>query len=419
MEAGETEHENESDTNLALVLFLSVWLVQRRWLPLLEDCEEYMADFQPLSEACESQASELIGKSPSVVTISGLVTHPDANGEYTIAEHTIGGKAYWIKLDAAGQPTQYLYSINEPHDGYAIGTDPHSYVALAETYEQRPPWGEHGGWNELADSHGDLSPVQVELVPGYSDHDCGEALRLNSPDLTERCFEGNRQPDGSYVTRQTFEQLLAAGTGPAECGYDCAAIWHGYSISCASFLGRIHPGLEEFTRRCAEMHDEMTIYDVDGTLAAGGHDDHFFTAGQGLVFDVDEEPSVSLVRSELALEAEGNHPVAERYDVTRQGSGTHSLEWDSPEHMSGLNIKVKALQGQGDYHLSARIVGTTARLSREAVLDRNVLLAMECRFASDCTFRYDGLEMRGGTTKTPPHPNFMQVADVALLLAVT
>ena len=372
-----------------------MWLVQRRWLPLLEDCEEYMADFQPLSEACESQASELIGKSPSVVTISGLVTHPDANGEYTIAEHTIGGKAYWIKLDAAGQPTQYLYSINEPHDGYAIGTDPHSYVALAETYEQRPPWGEHGGWNELTDSHGDLSPVQVELVPGYSDHDCGEALRLNSPDLTERCFEGNRQPDGSYVTRQTFEQLLAASTGPAECGYDCAVTWYDYSNSCASFLARTQPGLAEFTRLCTERHNDMTIYDVDGTLAAGGHDDHFFTTGQGLVYGIDEKPSAPLVRSELALEAEGtSHPMAERTDVTKQGAGTHTLEWDAPEHMAGLNIKVEALQGQGDYHLRARIVGTTERLSREAILNRKVLLATECRF-TDCTMRYGGLEMRG------------------------
>ena len=378
-----------------------------------------MADFQPLSEACESRASELISKSPSVVTVSGLVTHPAANGEYTIAEDTIGGKVYWVQFDVARQPVFYLYSINEPHDGDAIGVDLHSYIALAENYEGHPAWGEHGGWGELIDSHGNLLPRQVKLVPGYSDHDCGEALRLNSPDLTERCFEGNRQPDGSYVTRQTFEQLLAAGTGPAECGYDCAAIWHDYSNSCANFLGRTHPGLTEFTQRCAETHDNMIMYDVDGELAAGGHDDHFFTAGQGLVIDIDEEPSVSLVRSELALEAEGNHPVAERYDVTRQGSGTHSLEWDAPEHMSGLNIKVEALEGNGTYHLGAHIVGTTERLSRNAIMGRDVLFAMECRFASDCTFRYDGLEMRGGTTKTPPHPNFMQVADVALLLAVT
>ena len=374
-----------------------------------------MADFQALSEACESQASEMVGKSPSTVTVSGLVTHPDANGEYTIAAQTIGGRAYWVKLDAAGQPMYFLYSINEPHRGYAIGTNLHSYVALAETYEEHPSWGEHGGWNELTDSHGDLQPRQVELVPGYSDHDCGEALRLNSPDLTERCFDGKRHSDGSYSTRQTFEELLAAGTGPTECEYDCAETWFDFSERCASFLSRTHPGLADFTRRCVGTHDEMTIYNVDGTLAAGGHDDHFFSAGQGLVFSIDEEPSVSLVRSELALEAEGNHPVAERYDVTKQGAGTHSLEWDSPEHMSGLNIKVEALEGNGTYHLGARIVGTTERLSREAILDRNVLLAMECRFASDCTFFYDSLEMRGGTI---PHASVCPNPCRLLLLPV-
>ena len=365
---------------------------------MLEDCEPYMADFQPLSEACESRASELLGKSPSIVTVSGLIIHPDANGEYTVSEQTVGGKAYWIKHDTTGQPTYYLYAINEPHDGDAIGADLHSYIALAENYEKHPSWGEHGGWNELTDSHGDLSPVQVELVPGFSDHDCGEALRLNSPDLTERCFEGNRQPDGTYVTRQTFEQVLAAGTGPAQCGYDCAETWHDYANSCASFLGRAHPGLADFTRRCTETHAEMTIYDVDGTLAAGGHDDHFFTAGQGLVYGIEEEPSVALVRSELALEAEGtNHPMAERVDMTKQGAGTHSFEWDAPEHQAGLNLRVTALQGRGDYHLRARIVGTTERLAREAIMNRPVFLAMQCRF-SDCTFFYDSLEMRGRTS---------------------
>ena len=381
-----------------------MWLPGCRWLPLLEDCEEFMADFQPLSEACESKASELIGKSPSVVIVSGLVTHPAANGDYIIAEHTIGGKAYWVNFDEAEQPAYYLYSINVPHDGDAIGEDLHSYIALAENYEGHPSWGDHGGWNELTDSHGDLSPRQVVLVPGYSDHDCGEALRLNSPDLTERCFEGNHQSDGSYVTHQTFEQMLDAGTGPDQCGYDCAETWHDYATSCASFLSRTHPGLADFTRRCKERHDEMVIYNVDGTLAAGGHDDHFFTAGQGLVIDIEEKPSVSLVRSELALEAEGNHPVAERYDVTKQGAGTHSLEWDAPEHMSGLDIKVEALEGNGTYHLGAHIVGTTERLSREAILNRKVLLATECRFADDCTMRYAGLEMRGRTSTDKDNP---------------
>ena len=40
-----------------------------RWLPLLEDCEPFLAEFQPLSEACEAKAGEFLGKAPSTVTV--------------------------------------------------------------------------------------------------------------------------------------------------------------------------------------------------------------------------------------------------------------------------------------------------------------------------------------------------------------
>ena len=87
-----------------------------------------------------------------------------------------------------------------------------------------------------------------------------------------------------------------------------------------------------------------------------------------------------------------------------------------------MNIQVKALEGSGIYHLSATIVkthdlptilqlisvistrsdadrgsfqiGTTERLSREAILNRAVFLEVDCANFADCTHRYAGLEMR-------------------------
>ena len=63
--------------------------------------------------------------------------------------------------------------------------------------------------------------------------------------------------------------------------------------------------------------------------------------------------------------------------------------------MSHVDIDVAALQGSGPYHLSAKVVGTGGRLSREAVLNRPALLQMNCKLFGDCTFRYNALEMRG------------------------
>ena len=89
-----------------------------RWNPLVENCGQYLADFQPLTDACEAQAQEVLGEAPSTVMVSGLTVHPDDNGNYSIAPRTIGGKPYWSKSN----PTSgYLYAVNEPHQGYAIG----------------------------------------------------------------------------------------------------------------------------------------------------------------------------------------------------------------------------------------------------------------------------------------------------------
>ena len=67
-----------------------------RWLPLLEDCEEYLAEYQPLSEACEETAGQFLGEAPSTVTVSGLVVHPAANGNYSIAPHTVAVPFFFL-----------------------------------------------------------------------------------------------------------------------------------------------------------------------------------------------------------------------------------------------------------------------------------------------------------------------------------
>ena len=77
----------------------------------------------------------------------------------------------------------------------------HADDALVVTYQAFPPWGPHSAWNEVADASGTLTPVMITLDPGFSDHECREALRLYAPELTERCTKGKRQADGGFHVR--------------------------------------------------------------------------------------------------------------------------------------------------------------------------------------------------------------------------
>jgi len=100
-----------------------------------------------------------------------------------------------------------------------------------------------------------------------------------------------------------------------------------YSNDCAHYLGNFHPELTAFTETCAERHSRMVVYDVDSTLAEHGHDDHHFVAGQGLAYKVTETPAAvgGPERTEMELEAEGMHPLAQQQDVTKQGDGSHEV----------------------------------------------------------------------------------------------
>ena len=93
--------------------------------------------------------------------MSGLTVHPGANGVYTIAQHTIGGKPHWIKQQEGGTafflsrdtpkqclsfsktpplravlqreggwPAYHLYTVNEPRNGWVIGTDMTSHILI-------------------------------------------------------------------------------------------------------------------------------------------------------------------------------------------------------------------------------------------------------------------------------------------------
>eukprot|EP01052_Picozoa_sp_SAG31_P002654 SAG31_NODE_95_length_25901_cov_24.763700_24_plen_548_part_00 len=360
------------------------------WLPLSRDCEQYFAADQILTSMCEDMASQFLGVSPSTVEINGFDCHPDANGIFRIGSTTVRGKAHWVKAGPCTLGTSdtacFLYAVDEPHAGYAIGSTLDTYIAWLETYESTPPWGVHS-WHEVCRADESVDQRRISLTPGYSNENCAEFLRLKSGDLTEACCTNG----------DSWDELLATGTAPIECGWDCAHVWYEYQNDCANFLDTFYPALATFTSTCTERHNRMVVYDTDGVLTEHGFDDHHFMAQQGLVYLVSEAPvDEGLERTEMELEAEGtHHPLAQQLDVTKQGDGTHSIEWDAPERISAMDIHVSALEGAGEYHLGLQIVGTIQRLSREAVIGRSVFVQVQCHLYDDCTYHYGGLEMRG------------------------
>jgi hypothetical protein len=156
----------------------------------------------------------------------GAICHPGASSRaYTLQPGTIGGKPYWLAEGEDGQ-TYHFYHVNEPHDGWVVGTDLQSFILIVESYEDTPPWGIHE-WNEIC--AGQQQEVRgITLTPTFTAAECREELRLLSGELTEYCCtEG-----------EAFEDMLAEGRGPDECG---AMPAFRYQFLCRIFLTRDGP----------------------------------------------------------------------------------------------------------------------------------------------------------------------------------
>ena len=69
------------------------------WEPLVEDCEQHLADFQELTSECAAVAGSFLAKAASSLSVVGFLCHPDAAGEYQLQDSTVGGKPHWALLD--------------------------------------------------------------------------------------------------------------------------------------------------------------------------------------------------------------------------------------------------------------------------------------------------------------------------------
>jgi hypothetical protein len=133
--------------------------------------------------------------------------------------------------------------------------------------------------------HGMEQDMEVTLTPEYTDKEYSEFLQLLTPELSETCTRDEKGcTEGVREGQGCFEAHLAAGTAPAECGYDCAHLFFVYSEHCAHFLMMNHPNLAGFTKQCTATHEEMQKLSVDGHLDEGQQADHDFHGEKGVIY---------------------------------------------------------------------------------------------------------------------------------------
>ena len=63
-----------------------------------------------LTASCETVAETMLAKAPSEIMVSGLTCRPGANGKFTIAAQTIGGKPQWTRTAEDGQ-VYIIYAV--------------------------------------------------------------------------------------------------------------------------------------------------------------------------------------------------------------------------------------------------------------------------------------------------------------------
>ena len=63
-----------------------------------------------LTASCEAVAETMLANAPSEMMVSGLTCRPGANGKYTIAAQTIGGKPQWTRTAEDGQ-VYIIYAV--------------------------------------------------------------------------------------------------------------------------------------------------------------------------------------------------------------------------------------------------------------------------------------------------------------------
>jgi hypothetical protein len=318
--------------------------------------------------------------------VSGFRCHSYANGQYLLDGQMVGAKRAWTAR--IGNQEAHLFFRDNP-DRWCFGDNVQDCFAEFQSYEELPDW-QQSPW--LEECNGASTDSTLVLDPGYSTHDCEQALQLVQEEVHSRCC--------------TDESECVAGTTPSRCEYDCAHIWFPLSQDCADFLAADAQDFSAFTTECDRTHATMQVLSLQGSVQTGGLAwNATFPALSGVEYKVEMVPqSATLILSELQVIAPHSHHVmASRFDSTTQSGGRKVLQWAATQDEAGVEISVTAIEGAGDFAVEVTIVGTIDHLAPEAITSppatADVSFHTVCQWYDDCTFRYDGQELRGSGSR--------------------
>ena len=349
-------------------------LCAEAWLSLWQDCEDNLGQFSGLAATCEEAAENFMSAAPSTITVSGFRCHSYANGEYLMDDQTVGAKRAWT-VRSGGQQAHLFFRDNP--ERWCFGDDVQSCFAEFQSYEDLPSW-QQSTW--LEQCNGASTDSTLLLDPGYSTHDCEQALQLVQEEVHSRCC--------------TDESECIGGAPPSRCEYDCAHVWFPFSQDCADFLATaVAQDFSSFTAECDRTHATMLVLSQRGFVQAGSPWNATFPALQDVEYKVEMVPNAGLSLSALQVIAPHSHHVmASRFDSSTQSGGRKVPQWAATQDEAGVEISVTAIAGAGEFDLEVTIVGTIEHLAPEAITappstSADVSVHTDCRWYDDCTFR--------------------------------
>ena len=175
----------------------------------------------------------------------------------------------------------------------------------------------------------------MTLDPGFSQHDCEQALSVIQLEINDMCCDDDDECHGV----------------PTSCGPDCARVWYPYSQDCADFLGTDY---DTFTGQCAATFRSMNVLAAHGNVDSDGTAiwRTTFTAERDVEYKVELIPDNAITLSALRVIAPHSHHVmASRFDASTTGVGSKTLQWTATSDEPGVEVVVESLSGAGGFDL--------------------------------------------------------------------
>lgn len=417
------------------------------WMPVVEHCGDQLPVLEMaapgLSGLCEAAVSSILATAPSMMTVTGLTCHDDANADYSLlqaphngrAQYQAGGwRMYWTP--SYGNTGGPAWVIDHDQD------DTHSPCYLISTGDASPSGDSN--WREWCDSA--WTGSRLSVVASLPDAAwCMTSLDALSVGLTSTCC---REEDGETCGQN--------GQLPGVCTVDCAALWSPYARACPRGLTQLQgsPLGTFFGDKCGAAAVALNVlpqtsvvleqlqghdfsfkgfsgvrYQVVVRAAAGdgsaspclnnlydthhgdGQCDQLITAGavscatdmgegQQYAHYCDESCAFQCLNTGLAATIVSILPPGTT-DISQAVASEVTMASDkslgfTAEATGRYTVRVQASAGEGLVSVTVAAVGTTEKRSPELVVDGLPHpLHVQCE-SKRCSFAYDGSECFDG-----------------------